>query len=382
LTMAEALVHNDEYFANLIRHDYEQALGRAPDAAGLAYWTAALSAGLTDERFEAELLASPELYAKAGGDDRDWVRSLFETALGREPDAAGAVYWSARLAAGAGRFDVAVAFATGAEQARRQVVEDFGRYLERMPDDTTTPYFAEQLASGLTDEEFAARLMGSSDYFTLHAGVAPTAVPVESAADEAFDPQINARVQQGGADVLFLGDSITWAWQNIGQTVWQQYYGARNAVNAGVPGDTTENALWRLDHGDLDGIHPKLAIVELGTNNLGIDSAPDIAAGIAAIVAALRQKLPETKILLLGMFPRGLTPDDPLRQAEEAANRAIGALVDEQTVFYLDLSPAFLRADGSLAMDLRLPDLEHLSAQGYQAWAAAMESFVAALLKS
>jgi beta-glucosidase len=224
--------------------------------------------------------------------------------------------------------------------------------------------------------------MGASDYFTLHAGVAPTAVPVESAADEALDPQINARVQQGGADVLFLGDSITWAWQNIGQTVWPQYYGARNAVNAGVPGDTTENALWRLDHGDLDGIHPKLAIVELGTNNLGVDSAQDIAEGIAAIVAMLRQKLPETKILLLGMFPRGVTPDDPLRQAEEAANRAIGALADEQTVFYLDLSPAFLRADGSLAMDLRLPDLEHLSAQGYQAWAAAMESFVAALLKS
>src|SRR6185503_12225871 len=113
------------YFANLVRHEYEQALGREPDAAGLAYWTAALSAGLTDERFEAKLLASPELYANAGGDDRDWVRSLFDTALGREPDAAGAAHWNAQLAAGAGRFDVALAFTASAEQARRQVADDF-----------------------------------------------------------------------------------------------------------------------------------------------------------------------------------------------------------------------------------------------------------------
>lgn len=382
LPLAEALVHSDEYFANLVRHDYEQALGRAPDAAGLAYWTAALRAGLNDDRFAAELLASPEFYAKAGGDDRDWIQALFETALGRAPDAAGADYWNSQLAAGAGRFDVAFAFAAGTEQAQQQVADDFERYLDSAPDEQTAAYFAEQLASGLTNEELVAHLIGGSDYFKLRAGVAPTVVPVPSLADQAFDPQINARVQQGDADVLFLGDSITWGWQNTGQTTWQQYFGARNAVNAGVPGDTTENALWRLENGNWDGIHPKLAIVELGTNNLGVDSSPDIAAGIAAIVAALRQKLPDAKILVLGIFPRGLTPGEPLRLEEQQANQAISQLADDQTIFYLDLSPAFLHADGALYANFFFPDFVHPNATGYQAWAAAMEYFVDELLKS
>ena len=85
--------------------------------------------------------------------------------------------------------------------------------------------------------------------------------------------------------------------------MWQKYYGDRKAMNAGIGGDQTQHVLWRLDNGNIDGIKPKLAVIMIGTNNSGTDSSEDIAAGIKAIVAKLREKLPETKILLLGIFP-------------------------------------------------------------------------------
>ena len=242
--------------------------------------------------------------------------------------------------------------------------------------------FASQLTTSLSDEEFIARLVATDEYFERQTGLSPTVVPVASPFDTAMNPAIAAQLRQHPPDVLFLGDSITWGWQNIGTTAWNQFYGSRNAANAGVPADTTQNVLWRLNQYDFTTVHPKLAIVAIGTNNLGLDSPQAISAGVAAIVDKLHQASPATKILVLGIFPRGLSPSDTMRLYSAAANQTTSQLADNQTVFYLDLASTFLRSDGSLNSDLFLADAEHLNAKGYQAWANAMENTVSALLKS
>ena len=98
----------------------------------------------------------------------------------------------------------------------------------------------------------------------------------------------NERVKQGNVDLIFIGDSITQGWEGAGKDVWQQYYAKRNAVNLGIGGDRTQHVLWRLDHGNIDGINPKLAVLMIGTNNSGSNTSEQIADGIKAIVARNR----------------------------------------------------------------------------------------------
>ena len=121
---------------------------------------------------------------------------------------------------------------------------------------------------------------------------------------------INARVKQGNVDLLFIGDSITEGWEGDGKRVWGQFYGRRNAVNAGISSDRTQNVLWRLDHGNVDGISPKLAVLLIGTNTMG-ESPEQICEGIKAVVDKLREKLPKTKVLVLAILPRGKNNEAP-----------------------------------------------------------------------
>src|SRR3990172_4534699 len=119
---------------------------------------------------------------------------------------------------------------------------------------------------------------------------------------------MNARVKEGNVDLVFIGDSITQGWEGRGKEVWQKFYGERNAVNLGIGGDRTQHVIWRLDNGNLEGISPKLAVIMIGTNNSGTNTPEQIAAGTTAIVKQLRTKTPQTKILVLAIFPRGETP--------------------------------------------------------------------------
>lgn len=201
-------------------------------------------------------------------------------------------------------------------------------------------------------------------------------VPREGAWLERHE-QINARAREGNVDLVFIGDSITQGWND--NEVWQKYYGSRQALNAGIGGDRTQHVLWRLDHGNIDGLSPKVAVMMIGTNNSGADQPEQIAEGVQAIVDRLRGKLPETKILLLGIFPRGADADDPRRQTNIAVNEIIRDLDDGQMVHYLDIGPAFLEEDGSLSKEI-MPDLLHLSPKGYQIWAESIEPKVAELL--
>ncbi len=190
-----------------------------------------------------------------------------------------------------------------------------------------------------------------------------------------------SRIRQGPVDLLFIGDSITQGWEEDGRPVWDQYYAGRRAMNLGYNSDQTDNVLWRLQHGELDGITPKLAVVMIGTNNSAMREDPpeNTTAGIRAILTTLRTRLPGTRILLLAIFPRGLTNDDPLRRVNEAVNARLPSLADQRQVFFLNINRRFLDADGRLSAEI-MPDALHPSALGYRIWAEGMEEMIRRLL--
>lgn len=179
------------------------------------------------------------------------------------------------------------------------------------------------------------------------------------------------QLKPGTTDLIFIGDSITQGWGGAGKAVWERYYAPRKAVGLGIGGDRTQHVLWRLDHGELEGIKPKVAVVMIGTNNIAANSPDEIAEGIKRIVGRLRDKLPETKVLLLGVFPRSATPD-ARRERVKAVNDRIKGLDDGKSVKYLDIAGAFLNPDGSISREI-MPDSLHLSPKGYRLWADAIE---------
>lgn len=183
----------------------------------------------------------------------------------------------------------------------------------------------------------------------------------------------NKRVAQGNCDLIFIGDSITQGWEGRGKGVWAKYYAKRNAVNLGIGGDRTQHVIWRLDNGNLYRIKPKAAVIMIGTNNSGSNSSKEIADGVKVIVQQLRKKLPETKVLVLGVFPRGANNADKRRQINEGANALFKKLADGKAVHYLDIGPEFLEKDGTLTREV-MPDLLHLSEKGYTIWAESIEA--------
>ena len=190
----------------------------------------------------------------------------------------------------------------------------------------------------------------------------------------------NERVKKGNVDLLLIGDSITQGWEGAGKEAWAKHYDKRNAVNLGIGGDRTQHVLWRLDNGNVEGISPKLAVLMIGTNNSnGTDNtAEEIGAGITAIVKKLREKLPQTKVLILAIFPRDEKPT-PRREKNAKASEIASKLADNQNVFYLDIGSKFLTPDGLLTKDI-MPDYLHLSPQGYTIWAEAIEPKVTELM--
>jgi beta-glucosidase len=123
-----------------------------------------------------------------------------------------------------------------------------------------------------------------------------------------------AKDNPGPCDIVFIGDSITQGWEGAGKNVWTNFYGGRKCLNFGVGGDQTQHVLWRFEQGQLDGLKPKVAVVMIGTNNSNNNrdgteqySTADILEGVVAIVNQIRARLPDTKIILMGIFPRAKT---------------------------------------------------------------------------
>lgn len=189
----------------------------------------------------------------------------------------------------------------------------------------------------------------------------------------------NERVKQGNVDLLFIGDSITQGWEGSGAKVWKEFYDKRNAVNLGIGGDRTQHVLWRLDNGNIQGIKPKLAVLMIGTNNSGSNTSEQIAAGVTAIVEKLRTKRPETKVLVLGIFPRGENNEHKQRKVNTGANAIIAKLADDKNVYYLDIGPKFTDESGNLSKEV-MPDLLHLNEKSYRTWAESIEESVKKLM--
>ena len=205
-----------------------------------------------------------------------------------------------------------------------------------------------------------------------------------------------AEARAGPVGLVFLGDSITQDWEKHGPPawddfapVWQRFYGDRHPLNLGFKGDTTASLLWRMQHGELDGIAPKAAVLLIGANNNGRVhwSAEQTLGGIAAVVAEAHRKLPATEILLLSVLPSERSAwVDATTAAINAGLAARYGQGEDGLVTYLDVTDLFM-AGGKLDRaafldgDLTPPDpLLHPTAQAQARLAAAVEPPLARLL--
>jgi len=185
----------------------------------------------------------------------------------------------------------------------------------------------------------------------------------------------NALAAENKYDLILIGDSITHGWEKGGKTVWDEYYADRNALNLGYSGDHTEHVLWRLNNGELKNQQDaRLAVMMIGTNNTGhLEQDPyETAEGIERILSVLRARCPKAKVLLLGVFPRSVSPGDHKRLINVSINQQIAKLADGDRVHFLDIGDAFLTPEGILLPEI-MPDALHPKEAGYRIWAEAIE---------
>lgn len=185
-------------------------------------------------------------------------------------------------------------------------------------------------------------------------------------------------------DYVLIGDSITHLWAgepnepkgNRGADSWKALFGER-ALNLGFGWDRTQNVLWRIDHGELDGLHPKGIVIHIGTNNLAgttharASSPQEIAEAVGLIVDRVHEKCPEAKIILMAVFPRGEKPSDPHRAQIASINKLIAPLAGKPQVTFLDITTKLTNPDGTISKDM-MGDFLHPAARGYAVWADAL----------
>ena len=185
--------------------------------------------------------------------------------------------------------------------------------------------------------------------------------------------------------VVLIGDSITQFWDGPpvsgevnGPGAWQRAFGSIPVLNLGFGWDRTQNVLWRLRQGEFEGLHPQWVVLAIGTNNLtGTSNArantpEEIVQSIEAIYHEIRERSPESRVVVMGILPRGPKPDDILRKPIQETNRLLARrFANDPNVTYLDIGASFLTPDGSLPATL-MPDGTHPSDAGYQIWAEAL----------
>jgi lysophospholipase L1-like esterase len=174
-------------------------------------------------------------------------------------------------------------------------------------------------------------------------------------------------------DLCLLGDSITDGWP---ENLFDRYFDRWTAVNFGIGGDRCENVLWRLENGELVGTSPKVIILLIGTNNSGMNTAPEIAYGIKTVVKALRAGCPKSKILLLGVFPK----KDMKLEKTRTINTIIAKLDDKKMVRYLDIGPELLDENDKIKEGM-LKDVVHLTKKGYIVWGETMAPLLTEMME-
>ncbi|MEO7215777.1 GDSL-type esterase/lipase family protein [Mucilaginibacter sp.] len=256
-----------------------------------------------------------------------------------------------------------------------------------LPDSTyVSQYDSDPLADGL---QLPGVLMDFllSDPLVKNAGPNPAAVPVEGWSKKRHAEKLEA-VAKEKFDLIMLGNSITNNFEHSEyRPVWNQFFAPRKAINLGFGGYRTEQILWNIQHGELDGQSPKVLVLEIGTNNIDEKHYPirhtagQLAGGIAAIVNTIRQKLPDTKIMILRCFPGSYDGPNPTshRAILERASDIVSKLADGKHIFYCDVNHVFLNFDGSINHNL-MPDYLHPSPAGAKLWARAMEPLMSELM--
>jgi lysophospholipase L1-like esterase len=198
--------------------------------------------------------------------------------------------------------------------------------------------------------------------------------------------QLLQKAKQGKIDVYFIGDSITRRWGGTDYPEflahWKKTFFGWNAANFAWGGDTTQNMLWRLHHGELDGVNPKVVVILAGTNNVGREpgdeaKAADIARGIKAIVDFVREKAPAATIILTAIFPRNDNP--AVVPTINRINETIATYADGKRIRFLNINDRLADNDGMLRPGMS-PDKLHLSLPGYEVWALGLKPILTELL--
>jgi lysophospholipase L1-like esterase len=207
-----------------------------------------------------------------------------------------------------------------------------------------------------------------------------------------FHESFLKRGKEGPIGVLFLGDSITEGWRNVPH-IWEHYFGKYQPANFGYSGDQTQNVIWRIENGELEGISPKVVVLMIGTNNSGQHTGEQIADGVKKIMEITRAKIPGVKFMLLAIFPRDARPNqdgliteaviaDTAKRvaAIDRANALLAKLHDGATVRFVNINSVFLGRDGRIPWTI-MPDQLHPTAAGYQLWADAIAKPLAEMMK-
>ncbi|WP_244935679.1 GDSL-type esterase/lipase family protein [Paenibacillus glycanilyticus] len=186
-------------------------------------------------------------------------------------------------------------------------------------------------------------------------------------------------------EIVLIGDSITHFWGGLpvstsrhgtGQA-WESVFGGRRVLNLGFGWDRTQNVLWRLDNGQFEGLSPKWVVINIGTNNTSetdnarASTAEEARDGVRAIVERVRKHAPSAHIILMAVFPREESPEDPRRKLIGRMNELYAELATELGLTFLDIGPSMLAEDGNLPREIAF-DTCHLTEQGYQLWADAL----------
>lgn len=180
------------------------------------------------------------------------------------------------------------------------------------------------------------------------------------------------------ANLILLGDSITQGWEHQ-FALQQKYFGSYRTLNAGIASDRVEHVLWRVEHGLFAVARPDLVVLLAGVNNLAVSSPEAIAAGHYRIIEAIKTRSPETKILLLGVFPSGAEANHKRRAKITRLNTLLAALGGMANVTYRDIGSTFLAPDATISKRIMF-DYLHLTAAGYERWGRSIKGDVDTLM--
>lgn len=181
--------------------------------------------------------------------------------------------------------------------------------------------------------------------------------------------EFSRQSKEGKANLLFIGDSITFGWTAQGKAVWDREFAGWKTANFGVPGDTTAGVLWRITHGEVSGLNPKAIVLLIGTNDLTEGTLPTtIAENVGRIIDEFKKISPDARIVIVGVLPRGLGEQDSYRREIKVLNESLAKLDNGTDIRYLDFGAELLTPDKKVSEEL-LPDFLHLSDKGYEIWA-------------